>query len=161
MKTWYVLLSLFISSSLFACNNNKTQIIEKPVVGNLQDTLNKDTMKLKITIGKTILTASLVKSKTTDDFIKLLTLDLTMNDLFGREEYGALPKSISTDAKAFFRYEVGDIGYWSPSHDLAIYYKDDGETIPNPGIIILGKIQSDMKAFSVPGSVKVEIELTD
>ena len=89
-------------------------------------------MRLKITVGNTIVTASIIKSKTSDDFIKLLPLSLTMNDLFGREKYGALPKSISTDTKPSYRYEVGDIGYWSPGHDLAIYYKDDGETIPDP-----------------------------
>ncbi len=145
----------------FACSGDETQLIEKPATVNLHDNLNRDSMHLKITIGETILTASLIKSKTTDDFIKLLPLNLTMNDLFGREKYGALPKSISTDATPSYRYEVGDIGYWSPSHDFAIYYKDDGETIPSPGIIIIGKIDSDIKAFSVPGSVKIKIERID
>ena len=50
---------------------------------------------LKITIGGTILTASLIKSNTTNDFMKLLPLDLDMNDLFNREKYGALPESLS------------------------------------------------------------------
>jgi hypothetical protein len=38
MKTLYILLLLFLSTSLFACNNNQTQHIEKPAAGNLQDT---------------------------------------------------------------------------------------------------------------------------
>jgi hypothetical protein len=121
----------------------------------------KDSMQLKITIGKTTLTASLVRNKTTEDFIKLLPLHLTMHDLFGREKYGALSKPISTAGKRSFNYEVGDIGYWSPGHDLAIYYKDDGESIPNPGIIILGRINSDMSAFNISGTIKVKIELTN
>lgn len=116
-------------------------------------------MHLKITVGNTIVTASIIKSKTSDDFIKLLPFSLTMNDLFGREKYGALPKFISTDAEPSYRYEVGDIGYWSPGHDLAIYYMHDGETIPGPGIIIVGKIQSDIKVLSISGSVRVKIEL--
>ena len=118
-------------------------------------------MQLKIIIGETTLTASLVRNKTTEDFIKLLPLHLTMHDLFGREKYGALSQPISTEGKCSFNYEVGDIGYWSPCHDLAIYYKDDGESIPNPGIIILGKIESDMSAFNISGTVKVKIELTN
>lgn len=118
-------------------------------------------MQLKITIGKTTHTASLVKNKTTEDFIKLLPLNLTMHDLFGREKYGALSQPISTEGKRSFRYDVGDIGYWSPGHDLAIYYKDDGEPIPSPGIIILGKIKSDMSAFNISGTINVKIELTN
>jgi hypothetical protein len=137
----------------------KTKLLKSLLWENFQDTLNKDSMHLKITIGETVLTASLIKSKTTDDFIKLLPLNLTMNDLFDREKYGALPKSLSTDAKPSYRYEVGDIGYWPPCHDLAIYYKHDGESIPNPGIIIVGKIQSDMQAFNAWGLTKVKIEL--
>ena len=118
-------------------------------------------MQLKITIGETTLTASLIRNKTTEDFIKLLPLHLTMHDLFGREKYGALYKPISTEGKRSFNYEVGDIGYWSPGHDLAIYYKDDGESIPNPGIIILGKIKSDMSAINISGPIEVKIELTN
>ncbi len=149
---------MFISCSVFGCDNNQSQI-ENPKVENLQETLNNDSMKLKITIGETILTASLIKSKTTDDFIKLLPFNLTMTDLFGREKYGELLKAISTEGKRSYNYEVGDIGYWSPSHDLAIYYKDDGESIPNPGIIVIGRIESVIKVLTVPGSVKLKIEL--
>src|SRR5688572_3940825 len=115
-------------------------------------------MHLKITVGKSVVTASIIKSKTSDDFIKLLPFRLTMNDLFGREKYGALPKSISTESKSSYRYEVGDIGYWPPCHDLAIYYKHDGEAIPGPGIIIVGKIVSDMEVLSVSGPVDVKLE---
>jgi len=158
MKALHFILLLFVTSTTFACNNNHSHHFKNLQTENLQYNLNADSMKLKITIGETILTASLIKSKTTDDFIKLLPLSLTMNDLFGREKYGELPTTISTEGKHSFKYEVGDIAYWSPSHDLAIYYKNDGESIPNPGIIIIGKIESDMSAFNVTGSVKVNIE---
>ena len=55
--------------------------------------------------------------------------------------------------------EVGDIAYWPPSHDLAIYYHQDGESIPSPGIIPIAKIDDGAEAFNVSGSVKVTIEL--
>lgn len=122
---------------------------------------NKRRMHLKLTVGNTVVTAIIIKSKTSDDFIKLLPFSLRMNDLFGREKYGPLPKSISTDSKPSYRYEVGDIGYWSLGHDLAIYYKHDGETIPGPGIIVVGKILSDMEVLSVSGPIYVELELAE
>jgi hypothetical protein len=42
---------------------------------------------------------------------------------------------------------------------LAIYYRQDGEWIPSPGIIAIGRIDAAAEAFGVPGSVKVTIEL--
>ena len=116
-------------------------------------------MTLKITIGQTILGASLITSETTDDLLNFLPLTLTMNDLFGREKYAALPKKISIAGKHSYSYEVGDIGYWSPSHDIAIFYRQDGESIPRPGIIMVGKIESGIDAFNVAGPVEVKIEL--
>ena len=45
------------------------------------------------------------------------------------------------------------------SHDLAIYYHQDGESIPSPGIIPIAKMDGGTEAFDVSGSVKVAIEL--
>jgi hypothetical protein len=56
-------------------------------------------------------------------------------------------------------YEVGEIAYWSPESDVAIYYRQDGKSIPPPGIIPIGKIDAGAEAFDVPSSVKVTIEL--
>ena len=42
---------------------------------------------------------------------------------------------------------------------MAIYYRQDGEEIPEPGIIMIGKIDAGVEAsINVPGSVKVTIE---
>jgi len=38
------------------------------------------------------------------------------------------------------------------------YYRQDGEEIPDPGIIVIGKIDASVEALNVPGSVKVTIE---
>jgi hypothetical protein len=54
------------------------------------------------------------------------------------------------------RPDVGDIAYYAPWGNLAIYYKDFGYS---NGLIILGKIDSGPEAFDVPGSVKATIEL--
>jgi hypothetical protein len=40
-----------------------------------------------------------------------------------------------------------------------MFYRHDGQSIPAPGIIVIGKIDSGVEALSVPGSVKVTIEL--
>ena len=118
-----------------------------------------DSMKIRLRVNDKIITATMIDSKTTRDFISLLPLTLTMNDLFRREKYAHLPKAISTEGERSHTYEVGEIAYWSPGPDVAIYYRQDGERIPAPGIIVIGKIDSGVEALNVAGSVKVTIEL--
>src|SRR5207247_1852134 len=79
-----------------------------------------------------VVTATLMDSETARDFVSLLPLTLTMNDLFGREKSGDLPRRISERGERTFAYEVGDVIYWSPSAHLAIYYRHDGHQIPLP-----------------------------
>lgn len=116
-------------------------------------------MKISIKVANKVVTATLSDSKTTQDFISLLPLTLTMNDLFKREKFAHLPRAISKEVKRTHTYEAGDIAYWSPGQDVAIFYRHDGQEIPDPGIIIIGQIDSGVETFNVPGSVKVTIEL--
>lgn len=116
-------------------------------------------MKIRLHVENTAITATLIDSKTTQDFVSLLPLTLTMNDLFQREKFAHLPRSISTEGKSTHTYEVGDIAYWPPGPDVAIFYRHDGQKIPNPGIIIIGKIDADIEEFNVDGSVRVTVEV--
>ena len=115
-------------------------------------------MKIKLTFQDKTLKATLNDNETTRDFVSLLPLTLTMSDLFGREKYGHLPRAIADGGKRQFTYEVGQLIYWSPGPDVAVYYRDDGEKIPSPGIIVIGKVDSGIAALNVPGAVKVRIE---
>ena len=82
-----------------------------------------------------------------------------MNDLFRREKFAHLPRAISKEGKRTHTYEVGDVAYWPPGPDVAIFYRHDGQVIPDPGIIVIGKMDSGVEAFGVAGSVKVMVEL--
>lgn len=116
-------------------------------------------MKISIKVQDKIVTATLSDSRTTQDFISLLPLTLTMNDLFRREKFAHLPRAISDEGQRTRNYEVGEIVYWSPGPDVAIFYRHDDQEIPEPGIIVIGKIDSDLEAFNVPGSLKATVEL--
>lgn len=116
-------------------------------------------MKLRLKVGSRIITATMINCKTTRDFISLLPLTVTMNDLFRREKYTHLPRAISTEGGRSLSYQIGEIVYWSPGPDVAIYYRQDGERIPAPGIIVMGKIDSGVESLDVAGPVKVTIEL--
>ena len=116
-------------------------------------------MKVRLRVGDKVLTATLIDSKTTQDFISLLPLTLTMNDLFSREKYAHLPRAISEEGKRTHTYEIGDVAYWPPGPDVAIFYRHDGQKIPDPGIIVIGKIDSGVEALNVAGSAQVTVEL--
>ena len=65
-------------------------------------------MKIKLRIKDRVLTATLTNSKTTQDFVSLLPLTLTMDDLFGREKFGHLPRAISEGEERTRNYENTD-----------------------------------------------------
>jgi hypothetical protein len=82
---------------------------------------------------------------------------LTLEDYAGTEKISNLPKRLSTEnAPSGSDPSVGDIAYYAPWGNLAIFYRDFGYS---RGLVILGKIDSGMDAFKVPGSVRVTIEV--
>ena len=114
-------------------------------------------MKIRLKLEDTVITATLIDSKTTQDFISLLPLTLTLEDYAGTEKISDLPKRLSTEgAPSGSDPSVGDIAYYAPWGNLAIFYRDSGYA---SGLVILGKIDSGIEALNVPGSVKVTIEL--
>ncbi|MFF3378657.1 cyclophilin-like fold protein [Streptomyces sp. NPDC002680] len=119
-------------------------------------------MRIRLTAGETVLDATLDDNATARDFASLLPLTLRMNDLFKREKYGHLPRSLAAGGEPRSGYEIGDIAYWSPGPDIAVFYAHDGQSIPDPGIIVLGEIGSGADALKkYDGTVDVTIEAVD
>ncbi|MER6160505.1 cyclophilin-like fold protein [Streptomyces sp. NPDC001868] len=119
-------------------------------------------MKIRLTAGEAVLNATLEDNATARDFASLLPLTLQMNDLLKREKYGHLPRSLAAGGTPQSSYEIGHIIYWSPGPDIAIFYDHDGQSIPDPGIIVLGEIDSGADAFKkYDGTVDVTIEAGD
>ncbi len=155
-----LVLALLMSLSNSACRaDNSMPSSASSKMPTEISTEQANSMKINIKVGDKVLTATLIDSKTTRDFVSLLPLTLTMNDLFRREKFAHLPRAISEEGERTKTYEVGDIIYWSPGPDVAIYYRHDGQAIPDPGIIVLGKIDAGIEALNVPGSVELTIEL--
>jgi len=115
-------------------------------------------MKLKLTVGTRVVTATLVDNATTRDLVSLLPLTLTMNDLFNREKFGHLPRALAGDGEGARTSEVGQVVYWPPGPDVAVFYRHDGQKIPTPGITVLAKIDSGVEAFSATGPLRVTLE---
>ena len=113
-------------------------------------------MKIRVKIEEVELTATLVDSQTTRDFISLLPLTLTLEDYAGTEKISYLSKKLSTeDAPAGGDPSIGGIAYYAPWGNLAIFYKDFGYA---RGLVTLGKIDSGIEILQVPRPVNVMIE---
>lgn len=91
-------------------------------------------VRIQLSIGDGVATATLNDTAPARDFAAMLPVTISMHDLFGREKPGRLPRQLDIDgARREYRYEVGEIAYWSPGNEIAIFYADDGQAIPQPG----------------------------
>ena len=82
-------------------------------------------MNIRIDLEGTRLTATLDDSAASRAFVVLLPLTLTLEDYNGTEKISDLPKRLSTkDAPAGVDPSKGDIAYYGPWGNLAIFYKD-------------------------------------
>lgn len=43
----------------------------------------------------------------------------------------------------------------SPGPDVAVYYRAGGPAIPDPGVVLLARLDSGVRAFNMPGTVRV------
>jgi len=149
-------LAMSLCSSACRADNSITSNTQSEIPTELP-TKQANRMKINIKVGNEVVTATLIDSKTTQDFISLLPLTLTLEDHANTEKVSDLPRRLSTeDAPPGSDPAVGDIAYYAPWGNLAMYYNDFGYS---NGLIILGKIDGDIEALNVPGSVKVTIEL--
>ena len=116
-------------------------------------------MKIRIIVEDQEITATLNDSQAAQDFLAQLPLTVTLEDYSGTEKIYYLPKQLSTEgAPAGSDPSVGDITYYAPWGNLAIFYRDFGYS---NGLVILGKIDGGMEAFSGSGPVNVTIEQMD
>ena len=115
------------------------------------------TIKIRIKLDNKTLTATLADNATSRDFVSLLPLTLTLKNYASTEKVSDLPRKLSTEgAPAGSDPDVGDITYYAPWGNLAIFYKDFGYS---DGLIKLGKIDGDAGALNTSGELKATIEL--
>jgi hypothetical protein len=114
------------------------------------------TMKIRLTFGGKAVEATLLDNATARDLLSLLPMTMALEDYNSTEKIGYPPRKLSTaGAPAGVDPSVGDIAYYAPWGNLAIFYKEFGYS---RGLIVLGRIESGIEALNVPGSLKVTIE---
>ena len=112
--------------------------------------------KIRIRIGRRTLTATVARNATARDFLSLLPLSLRMRDFLAQEKTAPLPRALARGGTPRYTFSAGDIALWPPGPDVVAYYRRG--VVPDPGIILLARLDSNAPAFRVPGTVLVRIE---
>jgi hypothetical protein len=113
-------------------------------------------LKIRIVIGDTALTATMYENPTTLDFLSMLPLTLKLEDYAKTEKISYLSRKLSVkDSPSGSDPSPGDIAYYSPWGNLAIFYRDFGYS---SGLLILGKLDSSIDLLSkYDGSIELRI----
>jgi hypothetical protein len=99
-------------------------------------------------------TAELVDNAATRALIQMLPLTLEMRDHLRQEKTGNLPSPLPAVERQL-DFSTGTLGLWSSDH-FVIYYRDG--RVPQPGIVLLGRVTGDVSMFDRPGNVTVQFE---
>jgi hypothetical protein len=104
------------------------------------------TMQIELTVEGSTVRATLLDNATSRDFVSLLPLTLTLSDYAGTEKVADLPHALSTaDAPAGIDPDTGDITYYAPWGNLAIFYRDFRYSA---GLVKLGHIESGIEVLA-------------
>jgi len=83
----------------------------------------------------------------------MLPLTIAMRDHLRQEKTGNLPSPLPAVPRQT-GFSKGTLGLWSADH-FVIYYADG--QVPQPGIVILGRVTGDVSIFDRAGPVTVRI----
>ena len=99
-------------------------------------------------------TAELVENNATRSLVEMLPLTIEMRDHLRQEKTSNLPSPLPAVERQL-DFSTGTLGLWSSNH-FVIYYRDG--RVPQPGIILLGRVTDDVSIFDRPGPVTLRVE---
>ena len=145
-----VLAALLLATSPACAARSDTQptdvVAKEPTVTQIQ-----------FIIGGQALTATLDDTLAGRDFASVLPLELTLTDFASTEKVSALPRRLTTEgAPSSYAASAGDITYYAPWGNLAIFYRDFRSA---SGLVRLGAFDSSLAALLGDGPRRVRVEV--
>jgi hypothetical protein len=114
-------------------------------------------LKLRIDVDGKPITVTLDDNATARDFVSLLPLTLSLEDYAATEKVSDLPRRLSiTGAPPGITPVTGDLTYYAPWGNLAIFHKDFRYST---GLVKLGKIDAGIDTLRRRGPFKATISL--
>jgi hypothetical protein len=101
-------------------------------------------------------TAELVDNPATRALVRLLPITIEMRDHLRQEKTGNLPAALPEVGRQR-DFSTGTLGLWGPDH-FVIYYRSG--RVPQPGIVILGRVTGDVSIFDRAGPISVQVQQT-
>lgn len=116
-------------------------------------------MRIRVLIDDEVLDVTLDDSAAARDFASLLPLEMTLSDYAATEKVADLPRRLSTDgAPRSYEPSSGDITYYAPWGNIAIFYRDFGDSA---GLVRLGAFDGSIDALRRDGPFLARFELAD
>ena len=113
-------------------------------------------MKIRLILGGTPLMATLNESATAREFAALLPLRLTLEDYASTEKICDLPSKLSIEgAPAGNAARAGDIAYYAPWGNLAVFHRSFGSS---EGLVTIGRIDGGIEVLQRPVAVSATFE---
>lgn len=115
--------------------------------------------RIHVIAGNEVLSATLDNTPAGRDFAALLPLELTLSDYSATEKVADLPRKLDIrDVPDSYTPKMGDITYYAPWGNLAIFYKPFRNA---SGLIRIGTFDGSIDALLKDGAVPVRIEVAE
>ncbi|MGR9059875.1 cyclophilin-like fold protein (plasmid) [Rhizobium leguminosarum] len=112
-------------------------------------------IRIRIGFNNLTLTATLADNPTARDLVSMLPLNLKIEDYGRNEKIVHLPRKLTEEGSgAFGNEQPGDLCYFKPWGNLALFYAD----YRWDGLIRLGRFDNDFEPLLVRGEYPVRIE---
>ncbi|WP_329126322.1 cyclophilin-like fold protein [Streptomyces sp. NBC_01465] len=113
-------------------------------------------MDIRVTLDGQPVDATLNDSPAAHDLATLLPLTVDLKDFHGTERIGDPPRKLTTDdAPEPSAPRVGDIAYYAPWGNLALFYQDGPSA--SSDLLVLGHIDADAGQLARAERITIEI----
>ena len=120
-------------------------------------------VRVVLRLSNGVMTATLDDTPAAREFAAMLPVQLELHDPMGQAKSGPLPRPLdATGVVPVFDPAVGEMYYSAPSNTFAIVYDDLGQSIPDPGLVRLGSVDTGMDLIAEAGNrFTVRIDLAN
>jgi hypothetical protein len=110
-------------------------------------------VRVVVRFGDRTVAATLTDTAPARQFAAMLPLSVQLKDVWGQAKSGRLPRQLTVEGTTTIHDPVpGTIYFWPRSEVIAIYYDDIGQTVPDPGLVRLGVVESGLDDLTEAGN---------
>lgn len=105
--------------------------------------------RVALVFGDRTIEATLADTPIVAELAAMLPVTVEFSDTWGQAKTGRLPRPLTVGlAPRTLEPSAGDIYYWPDTATLVVYYDDLGQSVPPPGLVRLGALETDPAAVS-------------